>query len=296
MKFFCSNDICDSSSTKLRRMHSSHQKKERWPGSASHQPSHSPTGEPQNFIEHIIKPKETLAGLALHYRCSASSHILFICYIYEPSIYPQFCNRCLTLKWPTISRKRQSSLLEGLSKSQSKGIPPSQRWRLLPEVKFQQSSLTWTVLHLQLWVQAPQSTWSSWTRIWSVSKKRLECTISIATPNFRPVSPQAQDDERVAMTAMEMTVACLGLTFSVWLSSYCLPARYFISSILSSTCTSWPQRKIWLYPILQRIPWRWLRIIMTVVRFPHTFWMETVLTIRIDISPMCLCIETVHNF
>lgn len=58
------------SGTKLRRFQVG-QLKERWPGSASHLPTLSSS----DYLEHIIKPKETLQGIALAYRCSVTGKI-----------------------------------------------------------------------------------------------------------------------------------------------------------------------------------------------------------------------------
>ncbi|XP_057376496.1 lysM and putative peptidoglycan-binding domain-containing protein 3-like [Daphnia carinata] len=57
-------------STKLRRLTNIDQRKERWPGSASHLSLSSPSDIQREYREHLIKPKETLQGLALHYRCT----------------------------------------------------------------------------------------------------------------------------------------------------------------------------------------------------------------------------------
>lgn len=59
----------DSMATKLRRFQSS-PRKEKWPGSASHLKLDSTADYHQEYVEHLIKPNETLQGLALQYRSS----------------------------------------------------------------------------------------------------------------------------------------------------------------------------------------------------------------------------------
>ena len=68
----CSYDDDSDHSTKLRKLHPSHssKKERRIPGSASHSPSYTGSDSVRDYIEHIIKPNETLQGLALLYRCS----------------------------------------------------------------------------------------------------------------------------------------------------------------------------------------------------------------------------------
>jgi len=58
----------DPMATKLRRFQSS-PRREKWPGAASHlTPDREADGA--NFVEHLVKPNETLQGLALQYRSS----------------------------------------------------------------------------------------------------------------------------------------------------------------------------------------------------------------------------------
>ncbi|EFX77067.1 hypothetical protein DAPPUDRAFT_305948 [Daphnia pulex] len=63
------DDNDSPSSTKLRRLNVIDQKRDRWPGSASHL-SPSLSDIQWEYREHLIKPKETLQGLALQYRCT----------------------------------------------------------------------------------------------------------------------------------------------------------------------------------------------------------------------------------
>jgi len=59
----------DSMATKLRRFQTK-PRREKWPGSASHLTQDIAVDNHMEYVEHLIKPNETLQGLALQYRSS----------------------------------------------------------------------------------------------------------------------------------------------------------------------------------------------------------------------------------
>merc|ERR1712127_358603 len=59
----------DSMATKLRRFQTK-PRREKWPGSASHLTQDIAVDNHMEYVEHLVKPNETLQGLALQYRSS----------------------------------------------------------------------------------------------------------------------------------------------------------------------------------------------------------------------------------
>lgn len=78
--FFCcnfsQNADSDPMATKLRRFQSK-PRREKWPGSASHLTLDSTADNHREYVEHLIKPNETLQGLALQYRSSVINLVIF---------------------------------------------------------------------------------------------------------------------------------------------------------------------------------------------------------------------------